>query len=112
MKTARFLYSGLLVVALALPMAVSAESLAYRLADGKPWASNGPNGRRVTLTFFPDGKVKMKMGMMSQNLAWQPTEDGLCIIGTPRGDQCMRLEQTANGFAGFNGDEPFFVFAR
>lgn len=112
MQTKQFLYSGLLVVAFAMPTAVAAESLAYTLADGKPWASNGPNGRKVTLTFFPNGKVKMKMGMMSQNLTWQPTKDGLCIISTPRGDQCMRLEQTDNGFVGFNGDEPSFVFAR
>ncbi|MGL5010762.1 MAG: hypothetical protein ACRC6I_12840 [Paracoccaceae bacterium] len=93
-------------------MAVFAESPAYTLADGKPWNSTGPNGRTVTLTLFPDGNVKMNMGMISQHLTWQPTEDGLCLIGAPGGDQCMRLEQTNNGFVGFNGDEPSFIFAR
>jgi hypothetical protein len=112
MKMLRFLFPGLMALTLAMPMPVHADSLAYMLADGKPWNSNGPNGRKVTLTLYPDGRVKMKMGMMSQNLTWQATNDGLCIIGTPRGDQCMRLEQTADGFAGFEGDKATFVFAR
>jgi hypothetical protein len=103
-------------IALALLIATSsslhAQSLATQVADGQPWTSTTPEGRKMTITFFPDGKARMKMGIMGRNLTWQPTEDGICLIGTPRGDACMRLEATATGYVGYRGDERVMTLTR
>ncbi|AZL59527.1 hypothetical protein EI545_12200 [Tabrizicola piscis] len=112
MKTIRILQAVTLVVAISLPLAANAESPASTVADGKPWNLTAPNGRKMAITFFQDGKVKMKMGMMSRNMTWQPTKEGICLIGTPNGDRCMRLEPTANGFVGFNGEEQTLTLSR
>ncbi|MGL4236383.1 hypothetical protein [Tabrizicola sp.] len=97
---------------LALPSGALAESPAALVADGNPWAATMPNGRDVTITFFPDGRVTVKMGMMSRKMTWQPTEDGLCLFGGPGGDRCIRLEPTANGFVGFDGEEQALSLSR
>lgn len=112
MTISRKLLAAMLVFATAVPTFAQAESLASMLADGKPWAAAGPNGRKVTLTFLPDGKVRMKMGLMTRNMTWEPTADGLCLIGIPNGDRCMRLEKAENGFVGYEGDTQSFAFTR
>jgi hypothetical protein len=93
------------------PMA-RAESPAYAVADGKPWSMVGPNGREMTIIFFSDSKVRMKMGFMSRSMAWQPTKDGMCLTGGPGGNRCIRLEATDNGFIGTNGNEAPLVLTR
>jgi hypothetical protein len=80
------------------------EDLVAIVADGQPWASTGPNGRKITMTFFPDGTVRMKAGMMSRKLSWQNADGALCLIGGPGGDRCLRLERSATGFIGYGPD--------
>lgn len=112
MKTVAFLRPMALAMLVTLPSYARAESPAALVADGQPWTSTTPEGRKMNITFFPDGRAKMKAGIISRNLTWQPTEDGLCMIGTPRGDACMRLEQTPNGFIGYRGDERVMTLSR
>jgi hypothetical protein len=108
--------SSLRPMVLALLIAISsqafAEGPAARLADGKPWSSTTPEGRNMTITFFPGGKAKIRVGLMSRNLTWQATEDGICLIGTPRGDTCMRLEPTSRGFTGYNNGAKAMILSR
>lgn len=109
-------FTTLRPITLALLISVSspvqAQNLASQVADGQPWTSTTPEGRKMTITFFPDGKARMKIGLMGRNLTWQPTDDGICLIGTPRGDACMRLEATANGYVGYRGDQRMMTLTR
>jgi hypothetical protein len=100
------------VLLLALPVQALGESPAALVADGQPWKSTSPEGRKMTITFYPDGKARMKAGIMSFKLTWEPTADGICLLGTPRGDACMRLVPTANGFLGYRGDQQTMALER
>jgi hypothetical protein len=112
MPLLRFTCPLALALMVALAPIAKAEALASALADGQPWTTTTPEGRKMTLTLYPDGTARMKMGIMGRNLTWQPTEDGLCLIGTPRGDACLRLEKTATGYVGYRGQDPMLTLTR
>lgn len=99
-----------LALALSLPAApiraFANQSPAFAAADGKPWSATGPGGRQIRMTFYPDGKAKMKMGIMSKAFSWSPTDDGFCLRGLPDGGKCVRLVPTATGYVGYEGDTP------
>lgn len=82
------------------------------LADGKAWTTTGPNGRKMTLTFHPDGTVRMKMGFLSRSMRWERSEEGVCLSGGPGGDRCLRLERSETGFVGHDGDAPPMTLTR
>jgi hypothetical protein len=106
MPTTRGTLILVLSALLTLPPAalLAEEDLVTVVADGQPWTSTGPNGRKVTLIFFPDGTARMKFGGMSRKLKWLKTDGALCMIGAPRGDRCLRLERSATGFIGHSSD--------
>jgi hypothetical protein len=112
MTPVSYLRSIVLALVVAAPQPGLAERPALLVADGLPWKSTAPDGRKMNITFFPDGTAKMKMGIISRNLTWQETEDGICLIGTPRGDACMRLEPTAGGFVGYKGETQMMTLTR
>jgi hypothetical protein len=115
MSTSRNTALGMMVVALlSLPNdpARADAALIATMADGAPWTTAGPNGRSMTITFFPDGTVRMRMGILSRSMTWQASEDGICMAGAPGGDRCIRLEQTESGFVGYQPDGTTMVFER
>ena len=88
------------------------EDVSAVLADGKPSHTTGPNGRPMSLTFSPDGTVRMQMGILSRRMTWTPSAEGVCLKGGPGGDRCLRLERTAQGFIGHDGDRPPLTLSR
>lgn len=85
------------------PQRASAESPSAAVADGKPWSVTTDDGHKMKITFYPDGTAKLKLGIMSKTASWTPTETGLCLDG-PRGNRCLTLIRTENGFIGKDGD--------
>lgn len=90
--------------------AVAEQSVASIIADGQPWNAVGPGGRQIQITFFPDGTVRMRAGIMRMSMAWTPTADGMCMTGGPGGDRCVRFEPQGTGYIGVDGiGEPLIL---
>jgi len=115
MMTARR-FATALALALCLqatPLAALAQqSPAHAVADVKAWSATGPGGRKIKMTFYPDGQAKMEMGIMSKSFSWSPTDDGFCLSGMPNGGKCVRLEPSATGYVGYEGDTPTIQLSR
>jgi hypothetical protein len=60
--------------------ALRAESLAPRVADGKPWQMFYPERNTTgSLTLKPDGTGALLNGAISLQPTWRATSDGLCM---------------------------------
>jgi hypothetical protein len=106
------IYASFIAVALLAPFAgYGQEGPSAMVADGKPWTSV-QDGRSVTITFFPDGTARIKLGLMRRAATWQPTTDGFCLKGLPDGGRCLRLEKTSNGYIGYEGDVAVMTLSR
>ncbi len=88
------------------------QSIAATIADGQPWNAVGPGGMSMQITFFPDGTVRMRAGIMRMSMAWTATDDGMCVTGGPRGDRCIRFEAQGTGYIGYDGSEEPLVLSR
>jgi len=82
------------------------------IADSKPWDAVTDDGRKVKVTFNPDGSASIRLGIMKRALTWNKIADGLCLKGTPRGDLCMRLEKVSNGYFGYKDKDVVMTFTR
>jgi hypothetical protein len=110
-KALHYVFVTAITLALTSP-SFSQDSPSSAVADGQPWTSTTPDGKKMKITFFPDGRSKIKVGLMGMAVTWQPTTDGLCLIGTPQGDKCMRLEKTATGYVGYEGGAATMTLSR
>ena len=98
---------------LALPIDGSAsDSPAAIVADGQPWTSTTSDGRTMKITFFPDGRARIRVGIISRSLTWKATADGLCLEGGPQGNRCLRLEMSDTGVVGYDGTAAVMTLTR
>jgi hypothetical protein len=91
---------------------VLAESPAAAIADGQPWNTVGPQGGAMTLTFYPDGQARAKVGMMGISMSWTPTDDGMCIAGGPQGERCVAFTRTDRGYQGIENGQVTMELSR
>jgi hypothetical protein len=101
------------VVVLQTGIALADDSIAAKVADGKPWAAKVTELPSMTMTLNPDGSGLMKVAIMKRAISWKANGvDGLCLSGLPDGDKCMTLKATAKGFEGVADDGKIMVLTR
>jgi hypothetical protein len=93
-------------------VAFAQTSPSVAVADGQPWNATGPRGRAMTLTFYPDGKVRATTGIMRISMTWKPTDDGLCLSGGPDREKCITLVKTDTGYQGIENGKVTIQLSR
>lgn len=83
------------------------------LTDGKPWQTQGPNGRNVSVRFMPDGTGKVGQGLLRRSFTWQMQGSELCLEGLP-GDAsgCFTLSVVDGVIVGAKAGRAFLTFRR
>jgi hypothetical protein len=104
--------SFVLFSAIASQAFAQATPISSVIADGEPWNITMANGKTMKLTLSPDGSARMRIGIMSRKLGWEPTPEGLCLTGMPGGGKCVALIRTETGYAGMENGKAVFVLER
>lgn len=82
------------------------------LADGHPWSSTGPDGKPLELTLNKDGTGSIKGPMPFRlSVKWTVKGEAICLAGV-MGTKCLRFQEVANGYQGWDGDEPEMRLSR
>jgi len=69
---------------------------AKMLADSRPWAARGPDGREAKIIFHPDGTGTFE-GPMALSAKWTIKGEDICITMTIIGVKCHRFARVAGG---------------
>lgn len=101
MKIARFV--AVLVPALTLTGAMARAQEFLRpaqavkiLADSRPWAAKGPDGREAKIVFNPDGTGTFE-GPFTLSTKWAVKGEDICVSMTIIGVKCHRFAKVAGG---------------
>lgn len=82
------------------------------LADGKPWLSSGPDGKPLKLTLNKDGTGSINGPMpFKLSVKWFIEGETVCLNGL-MGTKCLRFQEIAGGFQGWEGNKPEMKLAR
>lgn len=93
--------------------ASSNESLAARVADGRPWQMHMDDGRTASLVLFADGTGTMTGGPMPLSPSWRPTADGMCLKpASLMSERCVTLIPSKKGFVGSRDGKTVFTLER
>jgi len=69
---------------------------AKMLADSRPWAAKGGDGREAKITFNPDGTGTFE-GPMTLSTKWAIKGEDICITMSVIGVKCHRFAKVAGG---------------
>ena len=84
---------------------------AKMLADSRPWAARGPDGREAKITFNPDGTGTFE-GPMTLSTKWTIKGEDICITMTIIGIKCHRFARVAGGLDAYTDDAVELRFRR
>jgi hypothetical protein len=94
-------------------IAFAEDSIAVKLADGKPWQTKLTDVPRLTMTLNPDGSGTMKVAIMKREITWKAKgSDGMCLSGLPDGTKCMKLNPIEKGYSGVADDGKTIMLTR
>jgi hypothetical protein len=99
-------------IAMSAGITLAQSSPSAAIADGQPWNTIGPRGRAMTLTFYPDGSVRIDMGTKRMSMTWEPTDDGMCLSGGPGGEKCITFIKTDTGYQGVENGQVTMQLSR
>lgn len=93
---AAFVPSGNIVRAQAEREFLSPAQAAKMLADSRPWAAKGADGREAKITFNQDGTGTFE-GPMTVSTKWAIKGEDICISMTIIGVKCHRFAKASGG---------------
>lgn len=88
--------SGTIVRAQAEREFLRPAQAAKMLADSRPWAAKGPDGREAKITFNQDGTGTFE-GPVTLSSKWAIKGEDICISMTIIGVKCHRFAKVAGG---------------
>lgn len=88
--------SGTIVRAQAEREFLRPAQAAKLLADSRPWAAKGPDGREAKITFNQDGTGTFE-GPVTLSSKWAIKGEDICISMTIIGVKCHRFAKVAGG---------------
>ena len=88
--------------------------LARQIADGAPWRMTMlTEGRRATMTLYPDGTGRMEGAPMAMSPTWRATADGICLKPAAIApERCVVLTRDGRAVVGVRDGVPQFRLER
>lgn len=84
---------------------------AKMLADSRPWAAKGPDGRAAKIIFNPDGTGTFE-GPMTMSTKWAVKGEEICVTMTIIGVKCHRFAKVAGGLDAYTDGAVELQFRR